>query len=258
MNTTDLPRTGPGLRRPLMQRRLAMQLAATEYGRLLDLLRDLSLEEWSRPTECSPWDVRAMAGHCVGMARMATGLRETLRQSRAAKRRGGVPLDALTALQVEEQAGFSAADLVDELASVGPRAVRGRRRTPGLVRRMALPEPQDVGGRTERWSNGYLIDTILTRDPWMHRMDICRATGRAPYLTPDHDALLVADVVEEWADRHGQPYSLELEGPAGGAFGRGADGPELRLDAVDFCRLLSGRAADSPVHHELLDVQVPF
>jgi hypothetical protein len=91
-------------------------------------------------------------------------------------------------------------------------------------------------------------------------MDICRATGREPVLTPDHDGLLVADVVEEWADRHGRPYHLRLTGPAGGSFsrGQGQDGPELNLDAVDFCRVLSGRRAHQPMTHELLDVAVPF
>ena len=141
------------------------------------------------------------------------------------KRRGGVPLDALTALQVEEHADLTTDELVDRFAAVGPRAARGRRRTPALVRRMKLPDPQDVGGRTERWTNGYLIDTILTRDPWMHRMDICRATGRPPVLTPDHDGLLVADVVEEWAERHGRPYQLHLTGAAGGTSPRATAGP---------------------------------
>jgi uncharacterized protein (TIGR03083 family) len=236
-----------------------MRLAATEYQRLQTLLAELSAEEWTRPTECVPWDVRAVAGHCVGMARMSTGLRETLRQTRAAKRRGGVPLDALTALQVAEQAQFSTGQLVDELGSVGRRASRARRQMPAPIRWLPLAEPQDVGGRTERWSIGYLNDTILTRDPWMHRMDVCRATGRTPYLTIEHDAVLVADVVAEWADRHGQPYTLMLDGPAGGRYSRGSGGPELQLGAVDFCRLLSGRtAATDCVQHPLLDISVPF
>jgi hypothetical protein len=89
-------------------------------------------------------------------------------------------------------------------------------------------------------------------------MDICRATGRAPALTPDHDGLLVADVVEEWSERHGRAYQLHLTGPAGGTFSRGASGPELTLDAIDFCRVLSGRTATHDVTHDLLEVIVPF
>jgi uncharacterized protein (TIGR03083 family) len=241
-----------------MDREVAMQLAETEYWRFLDLLRSLSPDDWKTPTDCPGWDVRAVAGHTTGMALMATGLKETLRQTLASKRRGGVPLDALTALQVEEHADMTTSELVDRFAAIGPRAARGRRRTPALIRRMPLPDPQDVGGRTERWTNGYLLDTVLTRDPWMHRMDICRATGRAPVLTPDHDGRLVADVVDEWADRHDRPFQLHLTGPAGGTFTRGDSGPDLTLDAVDFCRVLSGRTARHPVTDDLLEVAVPF
>lgn len=235
-----------------------MQLARTEYERFLDLLRSLSPDDWGAPTDCPEWDVRAIAGHTTGMALMATGLKETLRQSRIARRRGGDPLDALTALQVQEHADLTTVELIDRFAAVGPRAARGRRRTPALIRRMKLANPQSIGGRIEHWTNGYLIDTILTRDPWMHRMDICRATGRGPVLTPDHDGRLIADVVQEWADRHGRPYRLRLTGPAGDRFAHGEDGPELAMDAVDFCRILSGRTVALPVAHDLLDVPVPF
>lgn len=258
MNTAERPPSGTAPRRPRMDRAVAMRLAETEYKRFLDLLRSLSPDDWSKATDCPAWDVRAIAGHTTGMALMATGLKETLRQSVVARRRGGIPLDALTALQVEEHADLTTGELIDLFAAIGPRAARGRRRTPALVRRMTLPEPQDVAGNFERWSNGYLIDTILTRDPWMHRMDICRATGHTPVLTPAHDGRLVADVVEEWAGRHGRPYQLLLTGTAGGSFSRGLGGPDLTLDAVEFCRVLSGRGVHRPVPHPLLDVAVPF
>ena len=77
-------------------------------------------------------------------------------------------------------------------------------------------------------------------------------------LTPEHDGVLVADVVEEWADRHGRPHQLHLTGPAGGSFTRGHNGPELTLDAVDFCRVLSGRTAGHTITSDLLEVMVPF
>jgi hypothetical protein len=125
---------------------------------------------------------------------------------------------------------------------------------------MPLQTPQVVGDRLERWSTGYLVEVILTRDTWMHRMDVARATGRPTELTPDHDGRIVADVVDEWADRHRQPYRLELTGPAGGSFvsAEAADVPPLVMDAVDFCRVLSGREADTPVDHALLGTLVPF
>jgi hypothetical protein len=60
---------------------------------------------------------------------------------------------------------------------------------------------------------------IITRDPWMHRLDLARATGQDLVLTADHDGVMVADVVAE--RRHGQPYRLELTGPAGGSWRSG-------------------------------------
>ena len=40
-------------------------------------------------------------------------------------------------------------------------------------------------------------------------------------LTADHDGVLVADVVTEWAARHGQPCRLRLTGAAGGEWSFG-------------------------------------
>jgi hypothetical protein len=118
-----------------------------------------------------------------------------------------------------------------------------------------MPDPQPIGdGSTEPWTFGYLIDVILTRDPWMHQVDIARATGRPLHLTADHDAVLVADVVAEWADRHGQAYVLHLTGPAGGRWSAGSGVPDLQLDAVEFCRIVSGRGTGEG----LLNTRVPF
>ncbi len=80
------------------------------------------------------------------------------------------------------------------------------------------------------------------RDVWMHRVDIARATGHDLVLTADHDGRLVADVVAEWARRHGRPFTLVLDGPAGGTFTAPGDGPEPRLDAVEFACIVAGRA----------------
>jgi hypothetical protein len=117
-----------------------------------------------------------------------------------------------------------------------------------------MPVLQDVDGRKEAWTFGYLLDVILTRDPWMHRIDITDATGADLVLTADHDGEIVAGIVAEWSARHGQPYELRLTGPAGGAWSRGTGGPPITLDAVEFCRAISGR---SPAEG-LLNTQVPF
>jgi uncharacterized protein (TIGR03083 family) len=231
----------------------AARLAGTEYQRFADLLRSLTREDWARPTECPAWDVRAMAGHVLGMARMVTSVPAFVRQNAGAARAGG-GIDALTALQVREQRGLSCAELVEQVAVMGPAAVRGRRRLSRVLSRLPLPEKQVVGDAREWWSFGYLFDVVLTRDTWMHRVDICRATGRDLVLTPEHDGVLVSGVVAEWAQRHGAAYRLRLAGPAGGVWSAGEGGPELALDAAEFCRILSGRAEGAG----LLAQQVPF
>lgn len=225
-------------------RRFAMERAAEEYQRLGAALAGLGDRDWSAATSCPGWDVRAMAGHCVGMAAMTSSVRETLRQQRLANRnaaRDGVPMiDALTCLQVEENAHLTTDELVARLADIAPRAVRGRRRMPWPMRMKTMPDG-GVGTTPEKWRMGYLVDTILTRDPWMHRADIAEATGLAMELTPEHDGAIVSDVVRDWAARHGQPYRLTLTGPAGGSWEHGVGGELIEMDAVEFCRSLSGR-----------------
>lgn len=114
-----------------------------------------------------------------------------------------------------------------------------------------------VNGVGEPWTFGYLIDVILTRDPWMHRLDIAAATGTEPRLTAEHDGVIVADVVAEWADRHGKDFELTLTGPAGGTWRAGANGPGWTLDAVDFCRAIARRPASTTVD-DLLNTEVPY
>ena len=60
-----------------LPREVAMRLAATEYQRFADLLRALRPGDWTRPTDCPGWDVRAMAAHTLGMVEMAASIRET-------------------------------------------------------------------------------------------------------------------------------------------------------------------------------------
>lgn len=227
-------------------RDVAMLLAATEYDRFARLLRSLGPADWERQTCCPGWDVRAAAGHVLGMAEFAASLREQTRQlakfTLRARRTGESLLDAQTALQVEEHAGLSREQVVAGIEAIGPKAVAWRRRTPGVVRARTIPWSQAAGDTKESWTFGYLVDTILTRDTWTHRTDIADATGAELELTAEHDGLLVADVVQEWAQRHGQPFELTLTGPAGGHWARGEGGPSIELDPVTFWRMLSGRA----------------
>ncbi len=254
LTATQAPRAGT------LARTDAMQLAEAEYRRFIDLLRRLQPVDWTAPTDCPRWNVREVVAHTLGMIEMAASIREQVRQNRAAAarraERGGLHLDALTALQVEERADMTPEQLLARIASRAPKAVRARRRIPGIDRRCKLPVAQQVGDTQETWTIGFLTDVILTRDVWMHRTDIARATGGPHVLTPAHDGAIVADVVLEWAARHGQPYTLRLIGPAGGEWsaGGGQGASVIDMDAVDFARALSGRGPAEG----LLATAVPF
>ncbi len=233
----------------------AMHLASMECERLLAVADGLRGEEWLAQTDCPSWNVQEMLGHLLGMLELQSDGDERMRQFKIAAgiaaETGELRIDAMTALQVREHASLPSGALVRGLHDAVPRGLAGRSATSAEQR--AAPYPSGLPGE-DAWTFGYLFDIVLTRDTWIHRVDICRATSRGIELTPEHDGRIVADVVADWARRHGQPFTLTLNGPAGDHFTTGAGGPDLELDAVEFCRVLSGRASGSG----LLATSVPF
>jgi uncharacterized protein (TIGR03083 family) len=250
MTTRTAVGTTKSLRlRPALDRDLAMRLAATEYQRVLEMLGRIN--DWHAPTDCPKWDVRELVAHIVGMAELWSTNREFVHQMRLTSKAG---VDAMTDLQVRERTESDPTELIARLERAAPRAVRRRRRFSRVMGRRLLPMPQEAPDGQEWWSFGYLTETILTRDPWMHRVDLSRASGVRLNLTAEHDGVLVADVVADWAKRHGKPFTLGLTGDAGGSWQVGTGGEEIELDAVEFCRTVSGRAPGNG----LLSVFVPF
>lgn len=240
---------------PAIDHREAMTLAEEEARRLLDIVDRLSDQDWSRPTDCEGWDVKALLSHVLGAMEANARTREFIRQYRAAtkaaKSSGRPMIDEMTANQVGEHASLRPAEIAGGLHATAANAVRGRRRMPAVMRAMPFPPGAPFEGR---WKLGYLVDIIMNRDSWMHRVDLARATGNELGLSESHDGRVVADVVAEWARVHERPFTLTLEGPAGGTFIQGEHGEQLRLDAVEFCRILSGRGSGTG----LLTHEVPF
>jgi uncharacterized protein (TIGR03083 family) len=226
----------------------ARVLAEEEFTRFAALVASLSDDDWSQPTDCTGWDVRKMALHVLGSADAQASVREFVHQLRR-----GMPLnkeidshhwvDGLNELQIRERSHLSNEELVGQLAAVGPRAVRGRWRTPPPMRYLPMPFGPPVGWEPLK----YLLDVGFTRDVWAHRIDICAVTDHTMGATAEHDGRLVADIVGEWAALHGEPFELVLEGPAGGKFSQGTEGERVELDAFDFIRTLSGRLPGSGV-----------
>lgn len=215
----------------------AAGMAAVELDRFLALLEGLAPEDWARPTACTLWNVREVVAHQAGSyARMASWAEFRRQVGRAARRpyqaRGMSQLDAMNQLQVDDRCDCSPAELIAELRRVGPSSVETRRRLPWLLRALRMPAPP-YGW----WPVGYLTDVILTRDTWIHRLDLCRATGRPMALTADHDGRITELVARDLATKlRDEPVVYELGGPAGGTwrFGAGTPIATLRMDALDF------------------------
>ena len=234
-----------------------MTLAEASYQRLADEFAAVPADRWDGPAPCEGWSVRPLAGHVVGAMGSAARVRETLSQQWAVKRRvrrtGEQVVDALTSIQVERAAGLSVDELVREMRALVPKAVAGRRRMPSFVRRRAGVQV-DMGSISERWTFDYFLAATLTRDAWLHRVDLADALGVSLALD-DVDRAIIGDVAVEWCARHGQPVVLTLTGDAGGSVTAGSGGPTIELDAIEFCRIVSGRAQAT---HPLLECAVPF
>lgn len=222
-------------------------LATQELDRTLALLESLSTEDWQRPTGCTLWNVQELAAHlagaCAGFASWAEFKRQYIQNPYLAQ--AAVKVDGINRRQVEDRAGAGPAALVAELRQVGPKAIRTRQWLPWLLRVIPVPFGPPLG----TVPIGYLTDLIYIRDMWMHRLDICRASGRDMVLTPAHDGRIVALVMRDLgqllaAELTDGRIRLELTGPAGGVFdfGRGPHpAATIRMDTLDFNWLASGR-----------------
>ena len=90
MNTTTTTWPGPSVVQPAIERPTAMRLAQTEYQRVTDAVDALQSEDWTRPTDCTEWDVRQLVAHIAGQANLfSTPLR--WRAKRARPRPGNSP-----------------------------------------------------------------------------------------------------------------------------------------------------------------------
>jgi len=101
----------------------AMRITAIENRKFAELMESLSIMQWSTPTECTLWDVRAMAAHLVGSAASQASPREFLRQKRGGKpicKELGSPFwwDGMNELQVRDRASSTTEQLIAEWTTV--------------------------------------------------------------------------------------------------------------------------------------------
>jgi uncharacterized protein (TIGR03083 family) len=221
----------------------AHQLLETAFERFMRLIEALDPEEWSKPTACTAWNVHDMVAHQAGGYASGIGYGEMFRQYSRIPKNGQLPEDAINDLQVGERAGMTPAELIAELRQVGPQAIHNWAYGFRAIKWIAIPHP--VGGFM---SLRQLMWVTHSRDTWMHRLDICRATDRDFEQTRDHDGrineLVVLDVARKLGGKLGnRAIRLVLTGIAGGEWilGNGETEAELEMDTLDFNIFVSGR-----------------
>lgn len=223
-----------------MSRAEARALMTHQNEAFLDLLRSLSSEEWDATTDCAPWTPKDIAAHVLGWADAFASFKELRHQYAAAyKRRSefGNITDAVNQVQVDERKGLALDELVRRLEEALPRFARFRGRIAGPGRFVPFYDPGLLG----RVNLAYVMNTIFTRDTFMHRVDIARATGKQ-LLLGLREARLIEDVVVDWGDRTGANAIVGLTGPAGGVYRVGSgDAATIEGDAIEFSRVLAGR-----------------
>ncbi len=219
----------------------AYTLLSTALDRFLALVEPLTPEEWEQPTACTEWTVRDILAHQAGSYAGAVGYGAMLRTTPLPKK-GQLPEDALNALQLQQRLGKSPAELLTELRAVGPIGARKWAYHFRLIKPFAIPYP---GGSL---SLRHLMWVIHSRDTWMHRLDICRATSRPFEQTREHDGRIVALVMRDVATclkgkLGGRAVIFDLSGIAGGVWkvGSGEASATIQMDALDFNILASGR-----------------
>ncbi len=230
-----------------------MRLASLESDRFARLLGELAAADWERPTDCTLWTVRDIALHQLAVAECWASLPEFLSQYLRGLpftlRRQAQPVDGANQVGIRDRAALSRDQLLERFDHARRRLLEVRAGAGPLLRGIPLP-----AGPTGWTSVGELYDLILTRDTWTHRVDICRATGRGFEVDAEADGLFVADLVRDWAVRHGRPFHLRLTGALPASYSVGVNGDKIAIDGVEFVRAISGRRAESG----LLGVQILF
>jgi uncharacterized protein (TIGR03083 family) len=232
----------------------AMAITEVENHRFADLLADIGPDQWTLPTDCTRWDVRAVVVHLVASAEAQASLGEMINLVRAGPKLmdeidGVYPVDGMNEAALRARSHWTPAELPARWEVSAAEGLDARRRIPAPIRAVPI-----LRLAPKIWKPvGYLYDMGFTRDVWMHRVDVSRAIDRPFHVTADHDGRIVADIIAEWATTHIDPFCLRLTGPAGGTYVRESETADgIEIDAIECCRILSGRGEPVGVLHHAL------
>jgi uncharacterized protein (TIGR03083 family) len=236
---------------------------------VVGLLRSLEDDDWSRPTDCPGWDVRAVAAH---LAHLESELAGNPQEDVAVPRLAHVtsPMGAYTERGPVARRGWAPEAVVDELetsAATRLAALRADPPTDGSAR--APVTPGDIGWTWETLLSNRALDV------WMHEQDVRRAVGRPG----DLDSAAAGHTVGVFARGFGyvvgkrvappagtsvlldvtgaQPLHLAVEVGEDGRAGRLPEDPAeptvtLRMDTETYVVLSGGRRGPEDVHVDVV------
>ena len=224
----------------------AFSLMQTSFERFMQVIESLNADDWTKPTACTDWNVHDIVAHQAGGYVSGINYKEMIRVIRLYTRKvrpGRLPEDTVNEFHVNERADKSPTELITELRQAGPSAIQNWAYQFRLIKPIVTSHP--IGGVK---SQRYYMWIIHSRDTWMHRLDICRATGQRFEQTREHDGrineLVVLDLAQSLKNTLGKrALNLVLTGIAGGAWKIGLTEPEatIEMDTLDFNIYASGR-----------------
>ncbi|NDJ34715.1 MAG: maleylpyruvate isomerase family mycothiol-dependent enzyme [Chloroflexi bacterium] len=245
MNTVQTPTTIDAATIPPVDVAEARALAEAELVRALELYESLGPADWDQPTACHLWTVQDIlahqAGACAGYARWGEFFRQMVFNVSYILQ-GDELVDGVNRRQVEDRTGHTPQQLIEELRTEGPKAINTRLGLPGFVNGIRAEIGAPIGKQPVR----YLMQIIYTRDMWMHRQDVCEATGRPYVVEAGHDGRMQALVMRDLLplfERSAPTVAIHIMGEAGGLFRYGEGDPEawISMDMCAFNKLASRR-----------------
>ncbi len=199
-----------------------------------DLLAEVPDDQWSTPTDCPGWDVRAVASHVAHLEAVLAGAPEETADIGEPAHVTGLT-GMYTEIGVVNRRETSPSEIVEEI----------RRATTARHDALLADPPTDAAATAPVTPGGlpWTWERLLRNRPldvWMHEQDVRRAVGR-PGGLDSAPARHTADYLREsfgvvLAKKAGAPAGttalLQVEGSAPIAFGVDDTGRGTRLDEV--------------------------
>ncbi len=189
-----------------------------EFADFEALVRSLDESALAAPRRCGGWSAGDVAGHVIGQTADIT-----------AGRFDGLGTPEVTARQVEERRGRTAAELADELAAATKIAADILASFDDAA--WTGPSPTGVG------TLGDGVESLWF-DAWLHADDIRAAIGRPTEPGPAVRAS-VSHIAQQLTEQGWRPATLSLDGVEDFAVAGG--GPAVTGDAVQFILVATGR-----------------